>query len=127
MIDQNTKAVIEDCAKQSHDGLLTFPEVLGRLVGVGVQSYFVDYRLASTTYYLNSHQAYQIPTEMPALPIPHSFNKIEVVSAIRGAQSDLVRYPEFFKANNASRMYWLCGVDYRKTCNVFWRPRRNAY
>lgn len=49
MIDQNTKAVIEACAKQSHDGLLTFPEVLGRLVGIGVQLYFVDYRLASTT------------------------------------------------------------------------------
>lgn len=113
MIDQNTKAVIEDCAKQSHDGLLTFPEVLGRLVGVGVQSYFVDYRLASTTYYLNSHQAYQIPTEMPALPIPHSFNKIEVVSAIRGAQSDLVRYPEFLRltmlAGCIGYVVWITG------------------
>ena len=46
MIDQNTKTVIEACAQKSHDGLITFPEVLGQLVGVGVQSYFVDYRLA---------------------------------------------------------------------------------
>lgn len=85
MIDQNTKAVIEACAQKSHDGLITFPEVLGQLVGVGVQSYFVDYRLAFTTYYLNSNEAYQIPTEMPTLPVSSPFKKGEMISAIRRA------------------------------------------
>lgn len=50
---------------------------------------------------------------MPALPIPHSFNKVEVVSVIRGAQSDLVRYPEFLRltmlAGCIGYMVWIKG------------------
>lgn len=113
MIDQNTKTVIEACAQKSHDGLITFPEVLGQLVGVGVQSYFVDYRLAFTTYYLNSNEAYQIPTEMPTLPVRSPFKKEEMISAIRRAQGDQVRYPEFLRltmlAGCVGYMVWITG------------------
>lgn len=113
MIDQNTKAVIEACAQKSHDGLITFPEVLGQLVGVGVQSYFVDYRLAFTTYYLNRNEAYQIPTEMPTLPVRSPFKKEEMISAIRRAQGDQVRYPEFLRltmlAGCVGYMVWITG------------------
>jgi len=34
---------------------------------------------------------------MPSIEIPIKFNKKILVSAIRGAQSDVVRYPEFIK------------------------------
>jgi uncharacterized protein YbcV (DUF1398 family) len=46
----NAKEVIEKCSHESHEGLITFPEVLGRLIAVGVESYFADYRKKSTTY-----------------------------------------------------------------------------
>ena len=96
-MNPNAKEVIEKCAHQSHAGLLTFPEVLGRLIEVGVESYFADYRNQSTTYYLSSNNALSVPMAMPAIEIPNSFNKDGIVSAIRGAQSDVVRYPEFLK------------------------------
>jgi uncharacterized protein YbcV (DUF1398 family) len=93
----NTKEVIEICAHESNAGLLTFPEVLGRLMTVGVESYFADYRNQSTTYYLSSNERYILSMEMPSIDIPISFNKDGIVSAIRGAQSDMVRYPEFLR------------------------------
>lgn len=112
-MNPNTKEVIGNCAHQSHAGLLTFPEVLGRLMEVGVESYFADYRNQSTTYYLSSNDALSIPMAMPSIEIPNSFNKDGIVSAIRGAQSDAVRYPEFLKLTMAAGcigyIVWIAG------------------
>ncbi len=113
MMDPQAKEVIEKCARDSHEGLATFPEVLGRLISVGVESYFADYRAQSTTYYLSSGEAVQIPLKMPAVKIPNAFNQEEVVTAIRGAQSDRVRYPEFLKltmsAGCIGYIVWIAG------------------
>ena len=96
-MNPSTKAVIKESTYKSHAGLLTFPEFLGRLIVVGVESYFVDYRNQSTTYYLDGNEAYAVPMTMPSIEIPLSLNKDGVISAIRAAQSDMVRYPEFLK------------------------------
>ena len=112
-MNPNTKEVIEKCARESHAGLLTFPEALGRLIEVGVESYFADYRNQSTTYYLSGNGAFTIPMAIPSIEIPSSFNKEDVVSAIRGAQSDVVRYPEFIKltmsAGCIGYIVWITG------------------
>jgi uncharacterized protein YbcV (DUF1398 family) len=83
------------------------------LVEVGVESYFADYRNQSTTYYLSSNEVCTVPMEMPLVEIPKSFNKDGVVSAIRGAQSDVVRYPEFLKLTMAAGcigyIVWIAG------------------
>ena len=78
-MNPNAKEVIEKCARESHAGLLTFPEALGRLIEVGVESYFADYRNQSTKYYLSSNEAISIPMEMPSIEIPNPFNKDGVV------------------------------------------------
>ncbi len=112
-MNPNTKEAIEKCAHESHAGLLTFPEVLGRLIDVGVESYFADYRNQSTTYYLSTNDALSIPMAMPPIEIPNSFNEDGVVSAIRSAQSDTVRYPEFLKLTMAAGcvgyIVWITG------------------
>ncbi len=112
-MNPNTKEAIEKCAHESHAGLLTFPEVLGRLIKVGIESYFADYRNQSTTYYFSSNEALTIPMVMPSLEIPCLFNKESLVLAIRGAQSDAVRYPEFLKltmsAGCIGYIVWITG------------------
>jgi uncharacterized protein YbcV (DUF1398 family) len=86
---------------------------LGRLIEVGVESYFADYRNQSTTYYLSSNNALSIPMAMPPIEIPSSFNRDGVISAIRAAQSDTVRYPEFLKLTMAAGcigyIVWITG------------------
>lgn len=108
-----TKEVLEKCAHESHTGLLTFPEVLARLVSVGVESYFADYRDQSTTYYLSSNEALRIPMKMLYIEIPNEFNRDGVVAAIRGAQSDQVRYPQFLEltmlAGCIGYVVWITG------------------
>ena len=108
-----TKELLEKCAHESHAGLLTFPQVLTCLVGVGVESYFADYRDQSTTYYLSSNEAIRIPMKMPYIEIPNEFNREGVVAAIHGAQSDRVRYPQFLEltmmAGCIGYVVWITG------------------
>ncbi len=101
-MNPRTIEVIEKCAHESHAGLLIFPEVLDRLVGVGVESYFADYRNQSTTYYLSGNEALRVPMGMPQQTIPALFNKDGIVSAIREAQGDRLRYPEFLRLTMAA-------------------------
>jgi uncharacterized protein YbcV (DUF1398 family) len=107
------KEIIEGCAHESHAGLLIFPEVLGRLYGVGVESYFADYRGQSTTYYLSTNETLRVAMAMPQVEIPESFDGDGVVLAIRGAQSNRLRYPEFLKLTMAAGcigyMVWISG------------------
>jgi len=112
-MNPNIKEVIEKCAHESHAGLLTFQEVLGRLMTVGVESYFVDYRNKAITYFFSSNEAHAIPMTMPSIEIPITFNNKGVVSAIHGAQSDVVRYPEFLRltmsAGCIGYIVWITG------------------
>ena len=104
---------LEKCAHDSHAGLLTFPEVLSKLIELGVESYHADYRHQSTTYYLSDNQAVCVPLPLPAISIPTGFDETAVVSAIRGAQSDTVRYPKFLELTMAAGcigyIVWLNG------------------
>ena len=112
-MNASAKEVIEKCSQESHAGLITFPEVLGRLIAVGVESYFADYRQQSTTYYLSNNEAHSICLDTPSVEIPGLFNKDGVLSAIREAQSDRVRYPEFLKltmsAGCVGYIVWIAG------------------
>jgi uncharacterized protein YbcV (DUF1398 family) len=112
-MNPSIKEAIEKCAHQSHAGKLTFPEVLERLLGVGVESYLADYRDQSSTYYLSNNEALHISMEMPQVDIAESFNEEGVMLAIRGAQSDQLRYPEFLRLTMAAGcigyMVWIAG------------------
>ena len=114
-MNPNIKEVVEKCARESHAGLLAFPEALGRLIEVGVESYFADYRNQLTTYYLSSNEALSIPMAMPSIEIPNSFNKDGIILAIHGAQSYEVRYPEFLKltmtAGCVGYIVWIIGKN----------------
>lgn len=112
-MNSKIKEMIEKCAHDSHAGLLVFPEVLGRLLSAGVESYFADYRDQSTTYYLSSNEALKISMEMPNLQIPEAFDKNSIISSIGRAQNDELRYPEFLKqtmsAGCIGYMVWISG------------------
>jgi hypothetical protein len=51
-MDAGRVSIAEICLHPAYDGSLSFPDVVGKLISAGFESYTVDYRRNSQTYYL---------------------------------------------------------------------------
>jgi uncharacterized protein YbcV (DUF1398 family) len=100
--------VIHELAIATQQGKLTFPQVVQGLLEAGVESYFVDFAAKQKTHYLMDGTTYTAPMILDPGPIAAEFNGAGLVAAIRGAQADTVRYPEFVNRSTAAGVigYW---------------------
>jgi uncharacterized protein YbcV (DUF1398 family) len=100
--------VMHEVMAETQAGKLIFPEVVGRLVEIGVESYFVDLATGNETFYMSDGKTHVATMTLPRDPVAEDFSPSEVVAAIRGAQADTVRYPEFMKRSAAAGViaYW---------------------
>lgn len=90
----NTK-VMHDALQGSSEGRLTFPQVIGMLTGAGVESYCVDFISGVDTFYMPDGRTHAEPVPLNSTPVAEEFSAGGVVAAIRAAQADTMRYPEF--------------------------------
>ena len=103
-----SKQVIHELALATQQGKLTFLEVVRGLLEVGVESYLVDFATRQKTHYLSDGTTCGVPMILDPGPIAAEFSSADLVAAIRGAQTDTVRYPEFVKRSTAAGVigYW---------------------
>jgi len=103
-----SKQVIEEMATATEQGRMTFPQVVGRLVEVGVESYLVDFEAKRKTHYLADGSTHTLPMILEPGPVAPEFSSTGLIAAIRGAQADTVRYPEFVQRATAAGVvgYW---------------------
>jgi uncharacterized protein YbcV (DUF1398 family) len=103
----NTTVIHETLAK-SQAGELTFPDVVRGLMEVGVESYFCDLANGAETFYMVNGKTHKEAMVLPLRPIAENFSASDLVAAIRGAQRDTIRYPEFMKRSAAAGVigYW---------------------
>ncbi len=100
--------VMRSTLHESEAGRLTFPEVIRTLTGVGVESYLVDLVRGVDTFYLTNGETHVEKMTLPVSKVAESFSPSGVVAAIRAAQADEIRYPEFLKRAAAAGVtaYW---------------------
>jgi uncharacterized protein YbcV (DUF1398 family) len=93
---------------ESQAGKLRFPEVVSRLMEAGVESYFVDFARGQDTIYMADGKSHTEAMVFPMKPIAEDFSHASIVAAIRGAQADTIRYPEFAERSAAAGViaYW---------------------
>jgi uncharacterized protein YbcV (DUF1398 family) len=103
----NTNA-IHEVMTETQAGKLIFPEVVRRLLEVGVESYFCDLATGAETFYMRDGQTYVEKMTLPMAPIAEEFSSTGLIAAVRGAQADTIRYPEFAKRSAAAGViaYW---------------------
>jgi uncharacterized protein YbcV (DUF1398 family) len=103
-----SQQVIQELATATQQGKMTFPQVVEGLLEAGVESYLVDFATKQKTHYLANGTAHAVPMILDPGPIAEDFNGPDLVAAIRGAQADTVRYPEFVKRSTAAGVigYW---------------------
>jgi uncharacterized protein YbcV (DUF1398 family) len=94
---------------ETQAGRLIFPEVVRRLLEVGVESYFCDLASRQETFYLTDRQTYSEKMTLGPASIAEEFSSSGLIAAIRGAQADTIRYPEFIKCSAAAGVmaYWV--------------------
>ncbi len=99
---------IHEVTVATQEGKMTFPQVVGKLLAEGVESYCVDFAAGRKTYYATGGETLT-ESMIPTLdPVAEKFSVTDLVAAIRGAQADTVRYPEFVKRSTAAGVvgYW---------------------
>jgi uncharacterized protein YbcV (DUF1398 family) len=103
-----SKQVIHELAIATQQGKMTFPQVVKGLLEVGVESYLVDFAAKQKTHYLADGTTCTVAMILDPGPIAAEFDGAELVAAIRGAQADTVRYPEFVRRSTAAGVigYW---------------------
>jgi uncharacterized protein YbcV (DUF1398 family) len=103
-----SKQVIHELATATQQGKMTFPQVVKGLLEVGVESYLVDFATKQKTHYLSDGTTHTVHMILDPGPISAEFSSVNLVAAIRGAQADTVRYPEFVKRSTAAGVigYW---------------------
>ena len=103
-----SKQVIQELVVATQQGKMTFPQVVKGLLEVGVESYLVDFAAKQKTHYLTDGTTHAAPMILDPGPIAADFNNSGLVAAIRDAQADTVRYPEFVTRSTAAGVigYW---------------------
>lgn len=86
----------------SENGKLTFPEVVKILLDAGVESYSIDYIRGEDIFYLTGGLTHVEKMNTPIPPVSEDFSQTSLVAAIRGAQADTIRYPEFIRQVTAA-------------------------
>lgn len=99
---------IRNVLAESNAGKLIFPQVVQRLLAAGTASYFVDAVRAEHTAYLVDGTTLVEKMHLALDPVAPQFSKTDLVAAIRAAQRDEIRYPEFMRRSSAAGVvaYW---------------------
>lgn len=112
-MNSKVEQTITECAQASAAGRIHFGEVVATLIGVGVESYHVDYRAGRSTYYLPDGEVLTLETHHSNENVADAFDAPSIKEAIRGAQQGTVMYPEFVRRTKqsgcASYVVWIAG------------------
>lgn len=91
-MDAKLKTIAELCFNASRDGTMSFPEIVQSLMEAGFESYTVDLRQGSATYFRSSGESVEMRASSLSGDIAAVFDKAKIEAAIREAQSGAPGY-----------------------------------
>lgn len=91
-MNQTQKATAQTCLLAAETNSMAFPQIVGQLIDAGFESYAIDFRRATTTYYLPDGDSLELPSHQITTPIAARFDAAALQSAIREAQQHVPGY-----------------------------------
>jgi uncharacterized protein YbcV (DUF1398 family) len=91
-MDAQLSKIAESCLHGAESNTMTFPEIVGKLMQAGFESYAIDFRRATATYYLPDGESIVLPTHRPKTPIAATLNALALQTAIGEAQQSVPDY-----------------------------------
>lgn len=86
------KAVAAACLKAAETDELSFPQIVRTLISEGFESYAIDFRRATATYYFPDGGSFELPMARVEVPVAAGFNAGQMREAIREAQQQAPGY-----------------------------------
>jgi len=74
------------CLEAADSGAMTFPEIVGTLLEAGFESYAIDFRRATATYYLPNGEAIELTAHAVKTAIAPMLDTARMQAALREAQ-----------------------------------------
>lgn len=91
-MNEHQKATAEACLAAAEANTMAFPQIVGTLMEAGFESYAVDFRRATTTYYLPDGESIELSARRVGAPIAPAFETARLQAAIREAQQQVPGY-----------------------------------
>jgi uncharacterized protein YbcV (DUF1398 family) len=94
--------VAQACARGSLAGEMTFPQVVGQLIAVGVERYHADYSRQEITYYLPDGDSLVVAASHEPHATGKEFSAAAVEAAVRQSQQGQHSYVDFVRKTMAA-------------------------
>jgi uncharacterized protein YbcV (DUF1398 family) len=91
-MDTQLSKIAEACLHGAESNRMSFPEIVGKLMQAGFESYSIDFRRATATYYLPDGESVVLPTHRHRTPIADTLNVATLQAAIKEAQQSAPDY-----------------------------------
>jgi uncharacterized protein YbcV (DUF1398 family) len=87
-MDAQRIAIARRCLDGAHDGSMSFPDIVGKLIESGFDGYVVDYRRDTTTYFLPDGDSIVLDTRRSGAAVAVAFDQPGIVAQIKWAQAN---------------------------------------
>jgi len=94
-MDKQVKDIIVECTRASDEERITFPEVVGKLVGAGVERYHADLLRGERTYYLPNGESEVVKGHAVSVAPAQEFSGAAVDAALKSIQAGKIQYRAF--------------------------------
>ena len=91
-MDAETIVVAQACLDAAAGDRMSFPQIVGALIAAGFESYAVDFRRSSATYYLADGDSVELATQAVTTPVAARFDAPAIQAAIGEAQQMVPGY-----------------------------------
>jgi len=91
-MDAQQKAIAETCLQGAETGSMAFPQIVMTLMAAGFESYAIDFRRGTATYYLPDGDALELLAPAVLGTVAQGFDPATVAAAVREAQANAPGY-----------------------------------
>lgn len=85
-------ALAQRCLSAAENDSMAFPDIVGALIAAGFESYAIDYRRATATYYLPDGDSIMLDSHRVDGDVSPHFDTVSLQAAIREAQTQAPGY-----------------------------------
>ena len=86
--------VVTECSRGSNEGRLSFPEVVGKLMGIGLERYHADLSRGERSYYMPDGSSHVVAEDAGA-DAAREFSAAGIEAALRAIQAKKIDYRRF--------------------------------